>query len=76
MLYPQNGDRIVTIDSVTSLDPMYSVPGARLGEQDGGRHGLTEPMPPPPPPANLCSMTAKCLLTERRRRRRSVNYRV
>jgi len=75
MLYPQNGDRIVTIDSVTSLDPMYSVPGARLGEQDGGRHGLTEPMPPPPP-ANLCSMTAKCLLTERRRRRRSVNYRV
>ena len=24
MLYPQNGDRIVTIDSVTSLYPMYS----------------------------------------------------
>ena len=24
-LYPQNGDRIVTIDSVTSLHPMYSV---------------------------------------------------
>jgi len=23
MLYPQNGDRIVTIDSVTSLRPMY-----------------------------------------------------
>ena len=23
MLYPQNGDRIVTIDSVTSLYPMY-----------------------------------------------------
>jgi len=23
MLYPQNGDRIVTIDSVTSLHPMY-----------------------------------------------------
>ena len=23
MLYPQNGDRIVTIDSVTSLQPMY-----------------------------------------------------
>ena len=23
-LYPQNGDRIVTIDSVTSLHPMYS----------------------------------------------------
>jgi len=24
MLYPQNGDRIVTIDSVTSLHPMYT----------------------------------------------------
>jgi len=24
MLYPQNGDRIVTIDSVTSLQPMYN----------------------------------------------------
>jgi len=24
MLYPQNGDRIVAIDSVTSLDPMYN----------------------------------------------------
>ena len=24
MLYPQNGDRIVAIDSVTSLHPMYS----------------------------------------------------
>jgi len=24
MLYPQNGDRIVDIDSVTSLQPMYS----------------------------------------------------
>ena len=24
MLYPQNGDRIVTIDSVTSFHPMYS----------------------------------------------------
>jgi len=23
MLYPQNGDRIVTIDSVTSLLPLY-----------------------------------------------------
>jgi len=23
MLYPQNGDRIVAIDSVTSLRPMY-----------------------------------------------------
>ena len=23
MLYPQNGDRIVTIDSVTSLQPTY-----------------------------------------------------
>jgi len=23
MLYPQNGDRIVTIDTVTSLHPMY-----------------------------------------------------
>jgi len=23
MLYPQNGDRIVAIDSVTSLDPTY-----------------------------------------------------
>jgi len=23
VLYPQNGDRIVTIDSVTSLHPMY-----------------------------------------------------
>jgi len=23
MLYPQNGDRIVAIDSVTSLHPMY-----------------------------------------------------
>ena len=25
VLYPQNGDRIVTIDSVTSLHPMYTV---------------------------------------------------
>jgi len=25
MLYPQNGDRIVTIDSVTSLHPVYFV---------------------------------------------------
>ena len=25
MLYPQNGDRIVTIDSVTSLHPVYSL---------------------------------------------------
>jgi len=24
MLYPQNGDRIVATDSVTSLHPMYS----------------------------------------------------
>ena len=24
MLYPQNGDRIVAIDSVTSLHPMYN----------------------------------------------------
>jgi len=24
MLYPQNGDRMVTIDSVTSLYPMYT----------------------------------------------------
>ena len=24
MLYPQNGDRIVAIDSVTSLQPMYT----------------------------------------------------
>jgi len=24
MLYPQNGDRIVTVDSVTSLQPMYT----------------------------------------------------
>jgi len=24
VLYPQNGDRIVTIDSVTSLHPMYN----------------------------------------------------
>ena len=23
MLYPQNGDRVVAIDSVTSLRPMY-----------------------------------------------------
>jgi len=27
MLYPQNGDRIVAIDSVTSLHPMYRVNG-------------------------------------------------
>jgi len=25
MLYPQNGDRIVTIDSVTLLHPVYMV---------------------------------------------------
>ena len=25
MLYPQNGDRIVTIDYVTSLHPMYII---------------------------------------------------
>ena len=24
VLYPQNGDRIVTIDSVTSLHPVYT----------------------------------------------------
>ena len=27
VLYPQNGDRIVTIDSVTSLHPMYTLLG-------------------------------------------------
>ena len=27
MLYPQDGDRIVTIDSVTSLHPMYKKAG-------------------------------------------------
>jgi len=26
MLYPQNGDSLVTIDSVTSLDLMYNAP--------------------------------------------------
>ena len=25
MLYPQNGDRVVTVDSVTSLRPMYTI---------------------------------------------------
>ena len=29
MLYSQNGDRIVAIDSVTSRQPMYTVPWAR-----------------------------------------------
>ena len=24
MLYPQNGDRVVTIDSVTSVHPIYT----------------------------------------------------
>jgi len=30
MLYPQNGDRIVAIDSVTSLHPMYRAAWARV----------------------------------------------
>ena len=30
MLYPQNGDHIVTINSVTSLHPMYS--GSQAGD--------------------------------------------
>ena len=29
VLYPQNGDRIVTIDSVTSLHPMYGIHNLR-----------------------------------------------
>ena len=28
MLYPQNGDSIVTVDYVTSLHPMYKIFGA------------------------------------------------
>ena len=31
MVYPHNGDRIVTIDSVTSLHPMYRVRAYCLG---------------------------------------------
>ena len=37
MLYPQNGDRIVAIDSVTSHHPMYSVFG-RLKEVCKNKH--------------------------------------
>ena len=31
VLYPQNGDRVVTTDPVTSLHPMYK--GRNLGRQ-------------------------------------------
>ena len=34
-LYPQHGDRIVTIDSVTSLHPMYNYSVCRVAEVDG-----------------------------------------
>jgi len=35
MLYPQNGDSFVTIDSVTSLHPVYSVAVfSAAGEKD------------------------------------------
>ena len=34
MFYPQNGDRIVTIDSVTSLHPMYSIRSIKLLNYD------------------------------------------
>jgi len=37
-LYPQNGDRIVAVDSVTSLRPMYSVCMSML--QTSGRAAL------------------------------------
>jgi len=44
MLYPQNGDRIVAIDSVTSLHPMYTACqslGQIVGQQRkwGGQGG-------------------------------------
>ena len=36
MLYPQNDDRFVTIDSVTSLHPVYK-------ERKGAKHTHTHP---------------------------------
>jgi len=38
MLYPQNGDRIVAIDSVTSLHPMYTHPA--VDEIESGRQNM------------------------------------
>jgi len=35
MLYPQNGYRIVTIDSMTSLQPMYSANRERAESAEG-----------------------------------------
>jgi len=36
VLYPQNGDRIVTIDSVTSVHPMYSAISRNLEALEPG----------------------------------------
>jgi len=40
VLYPQNGDRFVTIDSVTSLHAMY-IAGELYGGADGACGGQT-----------------------------------
>jgi len=39
VLYPQNGDRIVTIEYVTSLHPMYTTQPARTMHQLGAGGG-------------------------------------
>jgi len=39
MLYPQNGDRIVAIDSVTSLHPMNSLLACLLFNESGAMSG-------------------------------------
>ena len=52
VLYPQNGDRIVTIDSVTSFHPMHNAPPQRVSVE---------------PPSSALNMTLPAFAVERRR---------
>jgi len=36
-LYPQNGERIVTLDSATSIHPMYKIP---VGSHESAPNGI------------------------------------
>jgi len=46
VLYPQNGDRIVTIDSVTSLHPVYSQTAVHFSSSAIYEHGFRLPRLP------------------------------
>ena len=38
MFYPQNGDRVVTTDSVTSLHPMYKTLNNNNNNNNNNKH--------------------------------------